>query len=107
MEVTLDFVKLQNRWFADVPNWKGDIEDLEMVQGADILCEELSKGNKVFSVQISTELIQDSIYLTKVDEDDLGATYISIDIDYPIWICPVTKFVFGEFPKHLYIKRMK
>ena len=33
-----------------------------------------------------------------------GATYrLENDPDFEIWLCNVTKYVFGEFPKNIYI----
>ena len=44
MKTTLRFIKLSNKWFVDIP-WDGDIDDLQMVDGADLMLDALSHGN--------------------------------------------------------------
>ena len=46
MNKNLTFIKLSNRWFVDIP-WYGMLEDLEMVNGADIFLEAISFDNKI------------------------------------------------------------
>lgn len=115
----LTFVKENNKWYIDLPEWTGDHEDLEMVAGADKLCEQLSKNGKTVTVDINTsdtyQINPEEINLNKRSED-YGATYEvqdntwfmhpnfdpTVDVEQ-IWICPVTKFVFGEYPKYIRI----
>ena len=110
--VELDFVKLANMWFADVPNWQDSLEELQMVAGADTLLEELAKGKKVVSTTISNQPLDDaSVILRKVKENTYGggADYkvdaAGLDMNgQPVWLCGVTKFVFGAHPDAIYIK---
>lgn len=123
----LVFKKLANKWYCDLPDYTGSVEDLQMVAGADILCEELpsySVDKKV--VEISTDPYSEE-YLESFREDDnliklefieegysewgceSGATYrVTGNIKYSgieIWLCNVTTFVFdGEFPEVIYFK---
>lgn len=30
--MTLEFIKLANKWYVDLPNWEGSVEDLELEQ---------------------------------------------------------------------------
>lgn len=115
----LKFVKENNRWYIDLPEWTGDHEDLEMVAGADKLCEQLSKNGKTLIIDINSS----DTYSVNVEEinlikksEDCGATYEvqdntwvinpdfenTVDVE-EIWICPVTKYVFGEYPKYIKI----
>ena len=48
MEKKLIFVKLAGRWFVLLPDYPGDPMDLEMVSGADILCETLDEYKNGF-----------------------------------------------------------
>ena len=42
MEKKLIFVKLAGKWFVLLPDYPGDPMDLEMVSGADTLCETIN-----------------------------------------------------------------
>ena len=105
MKKILSFVKLSERWFIDIP-WEGDVSDLQMVAGADLLLDSLCNGNARVSVEVSTDLIKDNIHLNRVSEDELGATYgvDTLNFSGEIWLCPVTLAVFPAYPKDLYIK---
>ena len=99
------FVKLSGRWFVDIP-WDRDISDLEMVSGADTLLECYQKDGIV-----KCTILEDSdkmcgseiIYLTQTSCDDNGSFYEVKSELYrgEIWLCPVLKHVFGEYPKHI------
>ena len=107
---TLRFIKLSDRWFIDIP-WIGDINDLQMVDGAADLLDEWSNGEIVTHLTIATSKIKGLnripiITLEKSDEDNFGANYIvySEFSTKLIWLCPVTKEVFNdEYPNEIYI----
>lgn len=105
MKKILSFVKLSERWFVDIP-WEGDVSDLQMVAGADLLLDSLCNGSSRVSIEVSTNSINDYIHLNRVIEDDLGATYgvNTSNFSGEIWLCPVTLSVFPNYPKDLYIK---
>lgn len=42
--VDMTFVRLCCRWFADVPDWNGSINSLEMIAGSDELLNHLNKN---------------------------------------------------------------
>jgi hypothetical protein len=116
MDHRLTFVKLAGRWFVHLPNYPGLAEDLEMVMGADSFCQQLDKHNTgLLTVYVDTEP-KDSLFTTQeyvfkfdeyseVDDEIFGAHYyLETDPDFKIWLCNVTKYVFGEFPKTIYIR---
>lgn len=96
------FYKKDNRWYIDIPEWEGDIEDLEMVSGADILLEILAKENDSIEVEFSVEPFEDSKCLTFLGD----GVYENDAWHGPstIWLCSVTEFVFGEYPSKIYYK---
>ena len=112
MEKRLVFVKLANKWFVHLPEYPGEPMDLEMVSGADTLCESFDKEKNGFiSVTVSTNPMNGDDFATcyvvlnlKEHFADIGATYIIQDTENEVWLCNVTKFVFGEFPENLYIR---
>lgn len=120
----LVFKKLANNWYCDLPNYPEFVSDLQMVCGADILCEELPYKDHpdIKEVDIITTCFDsyDGIVKNKFQiklefvelgygeyKEDTGATYrVTGDFKYnglEIWLCDVTKFVFnGEFPEIIY-----
>lgn len=105
------YKELDGRWYVDLPDWKGVKADLEMVGGADSMLEVMAEGNN-------------SIWLYMSDMDFVGAdrldfvrltpevgegaiynlvSYKGIDMSFDVWLCDVTKFVFGDFPKTIFI----
>ena len=56
MEKKLIFVKLAGKWFVLLPDYPGEPMDLEMVSGADVLCETIDRDKNGFiSVTVSTK----------------------------------------------------
>lgn len=101
------FVKLAEKWFIDIP-WIGDVNDLQMVDGADSLLDILSEGNKEFNCTVSTSLLMNKrwlAHLEKISEDEIGADYQAYSdyISTPVWLCNVTKHLFEIFPDNFYI----
>lgn len=105
MKKILSFVKLSERWFVDIP-WEGDVSNLQMVAGADLLLDSLCNGNARISIEVSTDPIKDYIHLNRVSEDEFGATYRvnTPNFSGEIWLCLVTLAVFPNYPKDLYMK---
>lgn len=108
--MTLEFVKLANRWFIDLPNWIGDINDLEMVDGADTLLNEISHHDKRVVLEVATssnkQLNRIPLYtLEKIEENSFGATYMVCGESNvkTVWLCNVTLEIFEIFPEEFYI----
>jgi hypothetical protein len=93
------------RWYVVLPEWTGDKEDLEMVMGADTMLDILSQGDSVVDVVLSTEPFDNHKFeLMFINEESGGGWYkfYSEFNEMNIWLCSVTKFVFGELPKTIY-----
>lgn len=109
--MTLRFYKFENIWYIDLPEWEGAVEDLEMVNGADTFLEIYSRklNSKLLTFEIWTEKPDvPCAFVTKTDQDHEGATYQvhnSKLYDGSIWLCNVTKFVFGgNHPNSIYLR---
>lgn len=115
---TLKFKKYEDdKWYIELPDWKGPHENLQMVAGADKLCEEVSEmmGTPniayVNAVASTKPILHDNadILLIKQEESKSGAYYnvcgtsqFRRPIRTPnIWICPVTLEVFGAYPDYI------
>lgn len=97
-----EYYKDALRWFIVYPEWKGSKDDLEMVEGADILLDILSDNTKNIELEVSTdEILSYKLELVSICEYD-GAYY---SYNYQIiWLCNVTKFVLGDFPEVIYFR---
>lgn len=99
------------RWYADIPEWTGSKEELEMVCGADTMLEYMSEGNDEVSLYLSTEYFENSDTLDFIrNATEIGngsfynlKTFKGIEFNLEIWLCDVTLFVFGEFPTKIYL----
>lgn len=123
MELTFNKEE-SNKWFIVLPEWEGDKWELEMVAGADIMCDVLSNGNNVLTIDLQLEPTEgyDKLTLLSICRDDLwqfdsqgypesGAFYQvetlkGLEYNKSIWLCDVTLFVLGSFPEILYLKKI-
>lgn len=110
----LTFVKEDGNWYIDLPEWTGNHEDLQMVAGADKLCDWFAQGKDKINVEIVTTSLkirnEDKQYIClKKRFEELGGYVYDIEDDptgiYDLWICEVTKYVLGGFPNRIYIKK--
>ena len=97
-----------SRWWVDLPTWEGPIEDLEMVCGADKLCEIMAQGDEEVRISFSEKPFEGSkIKMIKGKFESAGYWYYFyynlFDMANEAWLCHVTKHVFGHFPKTIYI----
>lgn len=118
-EYHLKFCKEEDgRWYVDFPNWPFDHRHLLMVEGADELCELLSDDGIITEVsvipakerekhagyfeleQTESSITGGSTYL--VDNDEFRQRFDRDDL----WLCPVTLFVLGQYPKYIYVKKV-
>jgi len=103
---TFKFYKENNRWYIDLPEWEGQKSELEMVVGADEFLDIVSENGEEVLINISTEFFFgcSKLRLTHIDPSE-GAWYQS-DTYHRMWLCDVTKFVFGDFPETIFFSKM-
>lgn len=105
-------------WYIDLPSWKGSHASLAMVDGSDLLLDFLLKQNNRVEIEVVALDIPDKEYEEKggyfrcvqIEKNIGGATYNVLGLpgfDHTIWICPVTLYVLGSYPKYLYIRQLK
>lgn len=107
--IKLEFEKdLDSRWYIVLPEYQGNRSDLEMVQGADKLCDKLSNGKNTLKVKVWRKEHKNATHVLKRMVVVYGSFYHAVDTvndsQSVIWLCPVTKFVFGKYPKVLSLK---
>ena len=103
-------------WYIDFPNWPFDHHNLLMVRGADNLCELLSRDGKTTKVSVIPAKKQERhdgyIELQQTESSLTGGSTYEVDNDEfkrifhrdTLWLCPVTLFVLGQYPKYIYVK---
>lgn len=118
MKITFN-KELSGEWYADLPSYiesGGVKEDLQMIEGADTWLDIISQGENSITIDMSSEELEDSDVLTLFNTDELSpeygadyqvGSYKGIDYsDRKLWLCPVTLFVFGEYPKKIFYKQI-
>lgn len=116
MKVVLRFYTELSRWYVDLPEWKGLKEELEMVEGADLLLEFICGGAKETLLTMSDEPFEGADILTLKslgDPNYAGGAYYTLEhydghpLDLMIWLCPVTLFVFEDgYPETIYFREV-
>jgi hypothetical protein len=106
-----------NRWYAHLPEYLeegGTLEACEMVAGADVWLDIVSGNSSEVVLRLSSNKeLQERIVLydTDLSKPEEGATYIAYtykgsDYNITMWLCPVTLFVFNEYPKFIYYEKV-
>jgi len=104
-----------NEWYIDLPEWKGDASELQMVEGADKMLDMVSGSRKGCELQFADEKFEGAQLLTliHVREPNLGGggdylleTYNDQPIGQKIWLCAVTEFVFKSLPQKIWFKKI-
>jgi len=100
-------------WYIDFPGWPFSHHNLMMVAGADELCALMSDDDKVADVDVIPTKKEEEhpgyAHLSRISYTLTGGAYYKVNgldsFDREIWLCPVTLFVLGKYPKNIYIKK--
>ena len=101
------------KWYVDFPGWPFDHHNLMMVAGADKLCEFLSDDDRFAHISVipSNKRLDKPGYacLIQGEYSLTGGSFYNVTglegFEREIWLCPVTLFVLGRYPKYIYIKK--
>ena len=118
-EYRIQFNKEKNGcWYVDFPHWPFSHDNLAMVSGADKMLELLSNGNLFVKVSVipatKHEKHEGYIELEQTEHSLFGGSTYQVKYEPfikrykrdSLWICPVTLFVLGFYPKFIYIKSL-
>lgn len=105
-------------WYIDLPEWQGAHANLAMVAGADKLLDFVGCGDSRVEVEVikSDELIDhlelgpEYFRCDRLSQSTFGGATYQVNLegfDSTMWLCPVTLFVLGEYPKYLYIENLR
>lgn len=100
-------------WYVDFPGWPFDHSNLMMVGRAGNLCEELSDDGKHTYVDVvprnTVKYMPGYACLVRQKHSLTGGATYSVEgmrrMHWDIWLCPVTLFVLGKYPKYIYFKK--
>lgn len=120
MSRVLNFYRTESqRWFVNLPEYEGPVEDLEMVAGADTLLDIISMnhfdGENLVTVRVFTNTLDSNpdrahymLTLGEILKSEIGGAtynlYHPAISPFEIWLCDVTRFVFGEFPNTIWFE---
>jgi len=112
MDILKFYKEHDNRWYIFLPEWLGEKAELEMVSGADTMLDIIAQGESEVTVTFSVTPFDNCNILRMIrlaTELDNGAYYLmhyynGIELNLELWLCDVTKFVFGELPAIIYFK---
>jgi hypothetical protein len=104
-----NFGPKKDRWYIDLPEWKGPKANLEMVAGADDLLDFLSRGVDRVNVTFADEKIDNGFALKHIGggvyEVDMATDADISKAPTSIWLCDVTRFIFeGVYPDTIYFR---
>lgn len=89
-----------------MPEWEGQKSELEMVVGADEFLDIVSENGNEVLINISTEFFLGSNKLQLINVDPAEGAWYESDSFHKMWLCNVTKFVFGDFPETIFFSKM-
>jgi hypothetical protein len=111
------FVHEEMGWFIDLPEYLaqgGNKVDLQMVSGADTMLDIIAEKENEVILNIHTDPFDgsDELVLTERCDPILGGGYYHMKkfqnnpVNKDLWLCEVTRFVFGNIPHRIYVKKI-
>ena len=111
------FLSSKKRWYVMFNEYPGPKANLEMVCGADKLCEAFSKPNPYsccgrvakFKIGLRGDFATRTLEKQPIEEGSIwnGRTYTLYNsrgkYKHEVWLCPVMLYTFGHYPKRIYI----
>ena len=88
-------------WYIDLPDYPGEIADLQMVAGADVMLDFFADDKETVELTISLDEELDYA-LDYIYEPEGGGAWYVLDIpngQHNMWLCDVTSWLFDGFPK--------
>lgn len=112
MKDTFRFYKTaEGKWYIDLPEWGGSIDDLQMVEGADTMLDRVSGYTDECYLEMSDEPLEgaDRIKLVEDLTTSVGGgnyimeTYKGEQINHAMWLCQIAVEVFYALPIAIYV----
>ncbi|MEO7446246.1 MAG: DUF6717 family protein [Ferruginibacter sp.] len=110
------FNKNETGWFVDLPDYVaqgGKAENLQMMEGADVMLDIIAAGNNTVSLIMAIENFENSYALILKEKCDVvkgGGFYVleqfeEKKLNLHLWLCDVTEYVFGDIPEIIFLRK--
>ena len=108
----VSFIKIGRKWYCEVPNFPKELfEHTLMVGGASKFLDYHARGIKriAIKIKITDEEIGNNRLAKNTSTLTGGAFYndLSSSVNEEIWLCPVTLFLLGRYPKNIQILEVR
>ena len=108
----ITFIKDSQGWYVDLKNSPFTRKQLAMVRGAATFLDILSRGEKVFAVDVSTSSVPGYSELRRKEILSFGfgganymiESYAGQRYNHQVFLCPVTLWIFFRYPKTFYFR---
>ncbi len=106
------FVKVKNKWYCEVPGFPKELfEHAVMVGGASKLLEYYSRGDERIEVSFKIADEEEARYycgmsLRQSEATLTGGAFYKGWMDEEMWLCPVTLFLLGRYPKYILLYKV-
>lgn len=105
----VDFIKVGKKWYCKVPGFPQELfEHTMMVGGAAKLLEYYSRDDE--RIEVVCKMADDEeachycgMQLVLSESSLTGGAFYRGGIDGEVWLCPVTLFLLGRYPKNILI----
>lgn len=113
--LNVSFKKVHGEWYCDIKGWPEKFfPNSLMVGDASRLIQKMSDGKEYVTFDvIPTKIEIDEPGLVKLmleSSSIAGGGYYETIVDGEefsvVWLCPVTLFVLGRYPKYIYFRRV-
>ncbi len=106
MEISFECYE-DGRWYVIFPEYEGDHDDLEMVEGADKMLDALTEDGLYVTLSVEREEPSDGDYFTlEIEAHDEDGAFYNVknckQFEGTVWLCNVVHEFFGDHPERIY-----
>lgn len=113
--IKVSFKKVHGNWYCDIKGWPEKFfPNSLMVGDASRLIQKMSDGKEYVTFDViptKNEIDESGLVKLSLESSSIaGGGYYETIVDGEefsvVWLCPVTLFVLGRYPKYIYFRRV-
>ena len=113
--LNVSFKKVHGNWYCDIKGWPEKFfPNSLMVGDASKLIQKMSDGKEYVTFDViptKNEIDEPGLVKLSLESSSIaGGGYYETIVDEEefsvVWLCPVTLFVLGRYPKYIYFRRV-
>ena len=113
--LNVSFKKVHGEWYCDIKGWPEKFfPNSLMVGDASKLIQKMSDGKEYVTFDViptKNEIDEPGLVKLSLESSSIaGGGYYETIVDGEefsvVWLCPVTLFVLGRYPKYIYFRRV-